>query len=107
MFIGYSILLNYISAGYSVILDFLCVLDILSEWTICHAGHYVIGFLDLRKSEKCKHTDDRERKHWRTEKRYLFVADRTVLPGSGVRGVGIRGGEALLAMFCINNNSLV
>jgi hypothetical protein len=61
MFIGYSILLNYISVGYFVILDFFVCWDILSEWTICHAGHYVIGFLVLWKCEEYI-----KRKHWKT-----------------------------------------
>ena len=46
--IGYFILLNYMSAGYFVILACFYVLDSLCEWKIRHTGLYVITFLALR-----------------------------------------------------------
>jgi hypothetical protein len=45
---GYFILLNYMSAGYFVILGCFYVLDSSCGWTIRYTGLYVIGFLALR-----------------------------------------------------------
>jgi hypothetical protein len=45
---GYFILLNYVSAGYFVILGCFYVLDSSCGWTIRYAGLYVIGFLAPR-----------------------------------------------------------